>query len=48
MEIECPICQILNPSDSEYCKKCATPLPSPEEIPVNETLETLPKVFNRG
>ena len=35
-------CHSDNLSDSKYCKECATPLPSPEEIQVSnsETLET--------
>jgi len=40
--MKCPKCQTENTSDSKYCKKCATPLPSSEEISVShtETLET--------
>ena len=40
MVIECPECQTYNTSDYEFCKKCATPLPSSEEISVTKTLET--------
>ena len=39
MVIKCPKCDTDNPSDSKYCKECATPLPSKKEIPVTETLE---------
>ena len=38
--MKCPKCETENPSDSKYCKECATPLPSSREIPVTETLET--------
>ncbi len=40
MGLECPKCNTENTSDSEFCKKCATPLPSSKEIPVTKTLET--------
>jgi len=40
MGVECPKCKAENTSDSEFCKKCATPLPSSKEIPVTKTLET--------
>jgi serine/threonine-protein kinase len=39
MGIDCPKCKAENTSDSEFCKKCATPLPSSKEIPVTKTLE---------
>lgn len=40
MGTKCRECDTVNPSDSKYCKECATSLPAPEEIPVTETLET--------
>ncbi len=40
MAVKCPKCQTDNPSDSKYCKECATPLPSSREIGVSQT-ETL-------
>jgi len=40
MGTKCPKCDTVNPSDSKYCKECATSLPSPEKIPVTKTLET--------
>ena len=39
MAIKCPKCDTDNPSDSKYCKECATPLPS-REASVTKTLET--------
>ena len=48
MSIECPKCSTENTSDSEFCKKCATPLPSAEEIPVTETLETPTEELTTG
>jgi TolB-like protein/Tfp pilus assembly protein PilF/predicted Ser/Thr protein kinase len=40
MTIKCPECRTDNPFDSKYCKECATPIPSSEEISFTETLET--------
>ncbi len=50
MGIKCPKCNTDNPSDSKYCKECATPLPSSEEIPVShtKTFETPKEEFTRG
>ena len=48
MGIKCPKCNTENTSDSEFCKKCATPLPSSKEIPVTETLETPVEGLKRG
>ncbi len=39
MSVECPKCNTENTSDSQFCKSCATPLPSSKEIPVTETIE---------
>jgi len=38
--MKCPKCYFDNPEDTNYCGKCATPLPSSKEIPVSQT-ETL-------
>jgi serine/threonine-protein kinase len=46
--MKCPKCHFDNPSDSEFCNKCATALPSSEEIPVTETLETPTEELPRG
>jgi len=50
MANKCPKCDTDNPSDSKYCKECATPLPSLEEIPASptKTLETPTKELTRG
>jgi hypothetical protein len=48
MAIECLKCKTENTSDSEFCKKGATPLPSSKEIPVTETLETYTEELTRG
>jgi len=37
MSNKCPKCDTENPSDSKYCKECATPLSSSEEIPISPT-----------
>jgi serine/threonine protein kinase len=37
MVVKCPQCDTDNPSDSKYCKECATPLPSLEEIADSHT-----------
>jgi serine/threonine protein kinase/Tol biopolymer transport system component len=48
MGVECPKCKTENTSDSEFCKKCATPLPSSKEIPVTVTIETPKEELTRG
>ncbi|MGA2361497.1 MAG: protein kinase [Candidatus Aminicenantales bacterium] len=42
MGVKCPHCQAENPSDSKYCKECATALPHPSSIPAppTRTIET--------
>jgi len=37
--MKCPKCHTDNTSDSQFCKKCATPFPSPKDVAVTETLE---------
>ena len=50
MKIKCPKCHTENPSDSKYCKECATPLPSSEGIPFSQTktLETPKEELTTG
>ena len=48
MGVKCPKCNTENTSDSEFCKKCATPLPSQKDISVTETLETPAEELARG
>ena len=50
MGIECPKCHFDNPDDTVYCGKCATPLPSSEEIPASptKTLETPKEELTTG
>jgi serine/threonine protein kinase/Tfp pilus assembly protein PilF len=50
MTVKCPECNTENPSDSKYCKECASPLPSSEEISVaqTETLETAKEELATG
>jgi serine/threonine protein kinase/Flp pilus assembly protein TadD len=46
--IKCPKCDTDNPSDSKYCKECASPLPSPKDIEVTETIETPKEELTTG
>jgi len=48
--MECPKCHSENPDESSFCGKCATPLPSPEEISASptKTLEKTPDELARG
>jgi serine/threonine protein kinase/Tfp pilus assembly protein PilF len=50
MGIKCPKCQTDNPDTQKFCGECATPLPSPEEIPASptETLETPTEELTTG
>jgi len=48
MGIKCPKCKTENTSDSEFCKKCATPLPSSREVSVTKTLETPVQGLKKG
>jgi serine/threonine protein kinase/tetratricopeptide (TPR) repeat protein len=48
--IKCSKCQAENPSDSKYCKECATALPHPADIsgPPTRTLETSREELTTG
>jgi TolB-like protein/Flp pilus assembly protein TadD/predicted Ser/Thr protein kinase len=48
--MECPKCHSENPDESSFCGKCATPLPSLEEISATptKTLEKAPDELIRG
>jgi len=48
--MKCATCDTENPSDSKYCKECATPLPSAEEIQASltKTLLTPVKDLTQG
>ena len=48
MTINCPECDTSNPSDSKYCKECAKPLPSAEDIKVTETMEAAQEELTTG
>ena len=50
MATQCPKCDTENPSDSKYCKECATPLPSAEHAlsSFTKTLETPVDKIKRG
>ena len=39
-DVKCPKCQTDNPSDSKFCRECATPLPPSKSISASPT-ETL-------
>jgi predicted ATPase len=46
--MKCPSCQTENPSDSKFCKECATPLTSIGIPSVTRTLETPAPGLTRG
>jgi len=48
MTNKCPKCQTDNPSDSKYCKECATSLPSPGQAGVTKTIEAPKEELTRG
>ena len=48
MPIECPQCGTENTSDSQFCKKCATPLPFHGDLSATKTLETPAKGLALG
>lgn len=50
MAVKCPKCNAENLEESRFCHKCATPLPSPEDIAVShtKTLETPKEELTTG
>ncbi|MGD2295826.1 MAG: protein kinase, partial [Candidatus Aminicenantes bacterium] len=50
MSIRCPDCNTDNPTDSKYCKECATPFYSPKESSISptKTLKTPLKDLTKG
>ncbi len=48
MAIECPKCQTKNTSDSEFCKKCATPLAESRDSGITDTMEAPKEELTRG
>ena len=46
--MKCPSCQTENPSDSKYCRECATPLTSVGMPAFTRTLETPGEELTRG
>jgi serine/threonine protein kinase/Flp pilus assembly protein TadD len=46
--VKCPKCDTENTSDSQFCKKCATPLPAEEISAPTETLEAAKEELTRG
>ena len=50
MTVKCPKCKTENTSDSEFCKKCATPLPGQKvkDLSFTRTLETPSEQLRRG
>jgi len=48
--MKCPKCQSENPPDSSFCRKCATPLPSAEELGLTQTKTLImpPTELERG
>jgi serine/threonine protein kinase/Flp pilus assembly protein TadD len=48
MAITCPKCHHENPDETLYCGKCATSLPSPEEVEATETIEAPKEELTTG
>ncbi|MGD2246060.1 MAG: protein kinase [Candidatus Aminicenantes bacterium] len=48
MIIKCPQCDTDNPSDSKFCKECATPLPKQEDEVHTKTAETPKEELTTG
>jgi serine/threonine protein kinase len=50
MEVKCPECDTINPSESKFCKECAASLISAEDISLlpTKTLKIPPQELSRG
>jgi serine/threonine protein kinase len=50
MEVKCPKCDTVNPSESKFCKECAASLISEEDISLlpTKTLKISPQELSRG
>lgn len=48
MSEKCPNCDTENTEDSQFCKTCATPLFSPQDIKDTETMEATKEELTRG
>jgi uncharacterized membrane protein YvbJ len=48
MGIECAKCGTKNTSDSQFCKKCGTPLPESKNGGITHTLEAPKEELTRG
>jgi len=48
MSNKCPKCTTDNPDTVRFCGECGSQLPSPKDIEVTETLETLKEELTRG
>ena len=46
--MKCPTCGTANPSDSRYCKECATKLDFAEHVTFTRTLEITVDELTRG
>jgi hypothetical protein len=48
MSVKYPKCQFENSSDSKFWKECGTQIPSPKDVEVTETMETLKEELTTG
>ncbi len=48
MTVKCPECNTDNPSDSKYCKECASSIPTSARVSVTKTFETPVKMLTKG
>jgi hypothetical protein len=48
MSTQCPKCHTDNTEDSQFCKKCASPLPQKEEVIPTKTIKTEKEELTTG